>query len=303
MVSSQLSSHSTSCELFMVSVLFIPTHCVCVCDRMLHTDRRTLQNPVRNILDGELLNKYLYLSTMERSELAKKIGTTADIVSFLLSLTCRETQRHGTLNWHVFPCRFWRICWILTESRRTSDFPVSLRLARAHSAAWGVVEWTHLSVSVFNLICFVKCLLFTCPVEYFVCKKRWIKHFSGSGLWPSIYELTRERSPLRDRRGTERGEGQREDRQTEQKERERQMWCSCVFVLCYDLCNGETERVPHVSRGDSAALSIQDDNVVLSFFFNQKCKKWHCDEVFRSLQSDSQVLLSVTTWPQTHRHL
>ncbi|KAL2080282.1 hypothetical protein ACEWY4_024075 [Coilia grayii] len=48
--------------------------------RMLHSDRRTLQNPVRNILDGELLNKYLYLSTMERSELAKKIGTTSDII-------------------------------------------------------------------------------------------------------------------------------------------------------------------------------------------------------------------------------
>lgn len=48
---------------------------------MLHSDRRTLQNAVRNILDGELLNKYLYLSTMERSELAKKIGTTQDIVS------------------------------------------------------------------------------------------------------------------------------------------------------------------------------------------------------------------------------
>uniref|UniRef100_A0A8C7FUE5 Cleavage and polyadenylation specificity factor subunit 1 n=1 Tax=Oncorhynchus kisutch TaxID=8019 RepID=A0A8C7FUE5_ONCKI len=48
--------------------------------RMLHADRRQLQNAVRNILDGELLNKYLYLSTMERSELAKKIGTTSDIV-------------------------------------------------------------------------------------------------------------------------------------------------------------------------------------------------------------------------------
>lgn len=48
---------------------------------MLHVDRRTLQNAVRNILDGELLNRYLYLSTMERSELAKKIGTTPDIVS------------------------------------------------------------------------------------------------------------------------------------------------------------------------------------------------------------------------------
>ena len=52
-----------------------------MCSRMLHSDRRTLQNAVRNVLDGELLNKYLYLSTMERSELAKKIGTTQDIVS------------------------------------------------------------------------------------------------------------------------------------------------------------------------------------------------------------------------------
>ncbi|XP_011607499.1 cleavage and polyadenylation specificity factor subunit 1 [Takifugu rubripes] len=48
--------------------------------RMLHCDRRSLQNPVKNILDGELLNKYLYLSMMERSELAKKIGTTQDII-------------------------------------------------------------------------------------------------------------------------------------------------------------------------------------------------------------------------------
>ncbi|XP_016321673.1 cleavage and polyadenylation specificity factor subunit 1-like [Sinocyclocheilus anshuiensis] len=53
---------------------------VSICCRMLHCDRRTLQNAVKNILDGELLNKYLYLSTMERSELAKKIGTTADII-------------------------------------------------------------------------------------------------------------------------------------------------------------------------------------------------------------------------------
>lgn len=44
-------------------------------------DRRVLQNAVRNVLDGELLNRYLYLSTMERGELAKKIGTTPDIVS------------------------------------------------------------------------------------------------------------------------------------------------------------------------------------------------------------------------------
>uniref|UniRef100_A0A8C3S0H6 Cleavage and polyadenylation specificity factor subunit 1 n=1 Tax=Chelydra serpentina TaxID=8475 RepID=A0A8C3S0H6_CHESE len=49
--------------------------------RMLHVDRRILQNAVRNILDGELLTRYLYLSAMERNELAKKIGTTPDMVS------------------------------------------------------------------------------------------------------------------------------------------------------------------------------------------------------------------------------
>lgn len=62
---------------------------------MLHTDRRTLQNAVRNILDGELLNKYLYLSTMERSELAKKIGTTADIVSFILKKKNHTPPQHS----------------------------------------------------------------------------------------------------------------------------------------------------------------------------------------------------------------
>nr|KAF6395736.1 cleavage and polyadenylation specific factor 1 [Molossus molossus] len=59
--------------------------------RMLHVDRRTLQNAVRNILDGELLNRYLYLSTMERSELAKKIGTTPDIILDDLLETDRVT--------------------------------------------------------------------------------------------------------------------------------------------------------------------------------------------------------------------
>ncbi|XP_053718091.1 cleavage and polyadenylation specificity factor subunit 1 [Synchiropus splendidus] len=48
--------------------------------RMMQSDRRGLQNQIRNVLDGELLNKYLYLSTMERTELAKKIGTTQDII-------------------------------------------------------------------------------------------------------------------------------------------------------------------------------------------------------------------------------
>uniref|UniRef100_A0A8C1A8B5 Cleavage and polyadenylation specificity factor subunit 1 n=1 Tax=Cyprinus carpio carpio TaxID=630221 RepID=A0A8C1A8B5_CYPCA len=65
--------------------------------RMLHCDRRTLQNAVRNILDGELLNKYLYLSTMERSELAKKIGTTADIVSAGHLLSHSDRYSHTVL--------------------------------------------------------------------------------------------------------------------------------------------------------------------------------------------------------------
>uniref|UniRef100_I0FR72 Cleavage and polyadenylation specificity factor subunit 1 n=1 Tax=Macaca mulatta TaxID=9544 RepID=I0FR72_MACMU len=41
--------------------------------------------------DGELLNRYLYLSTMERSELAKKIGTTPDIILDDLLETDRVT--------------------------------------------------------------------------------------------------------------------------------------------------------------------------------------------------------------------
>ncbi|XP_021239079.1 cleavage and polyadenylation specificity factor subunit 1-like [Numida meleagris] len=48
--------------------------------RLLHAERRLLQNAVRNVLDGELLQRFLYLSTMERGELAKKIGTTPDII-------------------------------------------------------------------------------------------------------------------------------------------------------------------------------------------------------------------------------
>lgn len=48
--------------------------------RMLHNGRRTLQNAVKNVLDGELLNRFMYLSSMERTELAKKIGTTPEII-------------------------------------------------------------------------------------------------------------------------------------------------------------------------------------------------------------------------------
>uniref|UniRef100_A0A8C3MBX0 Cleavage and polyadenylation specificity factor subunit 1 n=1 Tax=Geospiza parvula TaxID=87175 RepID=A0A8C3MBX0_GEOPR len=48
--------------------------------RLLQSERRLLQNAVRNVLDGELLGRYLYLSAMERAELAKKIGTTPEII-------------------------------------------------------------------------------------------------------------------------------------------------------------------------------------------------------------------------------
>ncbi|XP_077542747.1 cleavage and polyadenylation specificity factor subunit 1 isoform X1 [Haemaphysalis longicornis] len=44
--------------------------------RMYYSQRRYLGNPHKNILDGELIWKFLQLSFMERSELSKKIGTT-----------------------------------------------------------------------------------------------------------------------------------------------------------------------------------------------------------------------------------
>ncbi|EEC01987.1 cleavage and polyadenylation specificity factor, putative [Ixodes scapularis] len=44
--------------------------------RMYHSQRRVLGNPHKNILDGELIWKFMHLSFMERSELSKKIGTT-----------------------------------------------------------------------------------------------------------------------------------------------------------------------------------------------------------------------------------
>ncbi|KXJ17682.1 Cleavage and polyadenylation specificity factor subunit 1, partial [Exaiptasia diaphana] len=44
--------------------------------RMLQTNKRGLSNPHRNILDWELLSKFIHLGFMERQEVAKKIGTT-----------------------------------------------------------------------------------------------------------------------------------------------------------------------------------------------------------------------------------
>lgn len=72
--------------------------------RMLHVDRRILQNAVRNVLDGELLNRYLYLSTMERSELAKKIGTTPDIILDDLLETDRVTAHFYKISCFYASC-------------------------------------------------------------------------------------------------------------------------------------------------------------------------------------------------------
>ena len=39
-----------------------------------------LANPNKNILDGELLWKFLHLSILEKGEIAKRIGTSVDQV-------------------------------------------------------------------------------------------------------------------------------------------------------------------------------------------------------------------------------
>jgi cleavage and polyadenylation specificity factor subunit 1 len=46
--------------------------------RLFKAGARSLMNPCRNVLDGDLLWKFLTLSMTERAELSKKIGTTTD---------------------------------------------------------------------------------------------------------------------------------------------------------------------------------------------------------------------------------
>lgn len=93
----------------------------CLPPRMLHVDRRILQNAVRNVLDGELLNRYLYLSTMERSELAKKIGTTPDIVSDTPTLAPLPHLPFLSTPLPPIIHRSWTTCWRQTASRLTSN--------------------------------------------------------------------------------------------------------------------------------------------------------------------------------------
>lgn len=46
--------------------------------RHLNQGHKTLSNPHRNIIDGDLIWRFTTLSITERNELAKRIGTNAD---------------------------------------------------------------------------------------------------------------------------------------------------------------------------------------------------------------------------------
>ncbi|GFS50353.1 cleavage and polyadenylation specificity factor subunit 1 [Trichonephila clavipes] len=55
--------------------------------RMFKSQRKLLQNPHKNILDGDLLSMFLNLSIMEKNEVAKRIGTSSDqIIEDLLEI-------------------------------------------------------------------------------------------------------------------------------------------------------------------------------------------------------------------------
>ena len=53
------------------------------CYRLVHNEVRLLQNPHKNILDGDLIWKFLHLSMPERSELARRIGTSVEQVTII----------------------------------------------------------------------------------------------------------------------------------------------------------------------------------------------------------------------------
>lgn len=124
-----------------------PTHT----HRMLHVDRRILQNAVRNVLDGELLNRYLYLSTMERGELAKKIGTTPDIVSawLLPCPACLSTPPATPLiNSPPLSPRSWTTSWRQTVSQPTSS-PFLFFVQNTNESDWfGKSVWSLQTVAI-----------------------------------------------------------------------------------------------------------------------------------------------------------
>jgi len=56
--------------------------------RLIRTQVRSLTNPSKNVLDGDLLWKYKDLSHSERVEFAKKIGTSPDqVIKWTIFLT------------------------------------------------------------------------------------------------------------------------------------------------------------------------------------------------------------------------
>ena len=48
--------------------------------RLYKTSSRVLMNPCKNVLDGDLLSKFINLSIKQKNELARKIGTTTQQV-------------------------------------------------------------------------------------------------------------------------------------------------------------------------------------------------------------------------------
>ena len=54
---------------------------LCLYHRLVKSQIRSLINPSKNVLDGDLLSKFKDLSHSERHELARKIGTSPDQVS------------------------------------------------------------------------------------------------------------------------------------------------------------------------------------------------------------------------------
>lgn len=57
--------------------------------RALQSIRPELRNPQKNILDGDLLWKYLHLSMMEKTEIAKRIGTSLEQVYKCTIIDCQ----------------------------------------------------------------------------------------------------------------------------------------------------------------------------------------------------------------------
>ena len=89
--------------------------CGCFVFRLLQSEHKMLVNPHRNILDGDLLWKYLHLSTSERNELAKRIGTTVEQVSYQWSI-CKMMWPNDAIWWHRSgSSHYLNQCWLIIK--------------------------------------------------------------------------------------------------------------------------------------------------------------------------------------------